>query len=128
MPELPPFATLMGLEIIDVMPERAAAQIRIRPELCNRSGNASGGVIMALADILETLATAAHLPDGARSMTIESKTNFIASVPEGDMAHVECSLIYNEQKRMVWQTKITLADGGLAAIVTQTQLIYSADQ
>ena len=61
-------------------------------------------------------------------MTIESKTNFVASVPEGDMAHAECSLIYNEQKRMVWQTKITLADGGLAAIVTQTQLIYSADQ
>jgi 1,4-dihydroxy-2-naphthoyl-CoA hydrolase len=123
-----PFATLIGLEIIEVMPERAVARIKIRPELCNRSGVASGGAVMALANTLGTVATMAKLPDGASTITIESNTNFIVPVPEGDMAHAECALIHNEQKMMVWQTKIMRADGRLAAVVTQTQMINSAGQ
>jgi 1,4-dihydroxy-2-naphthoyl-CoA hydrolase len=122
-----PFATLIGLEIIDVMPERAAARIKIRPELCNRSGVASGGAVMALANTLGTVATMANLPNGANTITTESTTNFIAPVPMGDMAHAECTLVHNGQEMMVWQTKITRGDGRLAAVVTQTQMIRSAD-
>lgn len=123
-----PFATLIGLEIIEVMPERAVARAKIRPELCNRSGVASGGAVMALATTLGTVATMAKLPDGANTITIESSTNFIASVPAGDMAHAECTLVHNGKETMVWQTKITRGDGRLAAVVTQTQMIHSAEQ
>ncbi len=123
-----PFATLVGLEIIEVMPERAAARIKIRPELCNRSGVAAGGAVMALANTLATVAAMANLPDGASTVTIESNTNFIAPLPEGDMAHAECTLSHNGQEMMVWQTKIMRADGSLAAVVTQTQMIHSTGQ
>lgn len=123
-----PFATLIGLEIIEVMPERVVARLKIRHELCNRSGVASGGALMALANTLGTVATMANLTDGASTITIESSTNFIAPVPEGDMVHAECTLMHNGQETTVWQTKIMRADGRLAAVVTQTQMIHSAGQ
>ncbi len=40
-----------------------------------------GGAIMALADNLGGAATVANLPKGARTATIESKTNFFAAIP-----------------------------------------------
>jgi len=120
------FANRAGLEITETTSERAVARIKIRKELCNRSNTASGGLIMALADELVNMLTPANLPNGTYATTIDSNTNFTAPIPEGVIAHIECSLIYNEQNRMVWQTKITRADGRLAAIVSQTQLINPA--
>jgi uncharacterized protein (TIGR00369 family) len=124
----PPFAALIGLEIIDVMPERAVARMKIRPEFCNRNGVAAGGVLMALANTLGTVATMANLRIGTNTITTESATNFIASLPVGDMAHAECNLVHDGEEMMVWQTKIMRGDGRLAAIVTQTQVIRSAGQ
>jgi 1,4-dihydroxy-2-naphthoyl-CoA hydrolase len=122
----PPFAALIGFEIIDVMPERAAARMKIRPEFCNRNGVAAGGVLIALANTLGTVATKAKLRIGANTTTTESTTNFIASLLVGDIALAECKLVHDGEEMMVWQTKITRGDGRLAAVVTQTQLIRSS--
>ena len=122
----PPFAALIGLEIIDVLPERAAARMKIRPEFCNRNGVAAGGVLMALANTLGTMATMANLRIGANTTTTENTANFISSLPVGDIALAECKLVHDGKEMMVWQTKITRGDGRLAAVVTQTQLIRSS--
>jgi uncharacterized protein (TIGR00369 family) len=78
---------------------------------------------MALADTLGAVATMANLPEGAATTTIESKTNFFASIPAGDTARAECTPLHRGRTTMVWQTKITRGDGRLAAIVVQTQLV-----
>ncbi len=125
---LPKFADRLGLDIVEVAPERAVAQLKIRPELCNRSGFAAGGLLIDIADMLASMLTFAGLPEGARSTTIESSTNFIASVPAERTVRAECTLIHKEPGRMVWQTRITLADGRLAAAVSQTELIHPAEK
>jgi uncharacterized protein (TIGR00369 family) len=82
-----------------------------------------GGAIMAMADTLGGAGTIANLPPGARTVTIESKTNFFAEIPVGDRAHGECTPLHRGRTTMVWQTKVTRGDGRLAALVMQTQLV-----
>ena len=64
-----------------------------------------GGAIMALADNLGAVATMANLPKGARTATIESKTNFFAAIPIGETAHAECTPLHRGRTTMVWQTR-----------------------
>jgi uncharacterized protein (TIGR00369 family) len=122
----PPFAKLMGMNITHLSRDKVVAELFVRDDLENRMGVLHGGAIMAFADNLGGTATTANLPPGARTATIESKTNFFAPIPIGDMAHAECTPLHRGRSTMVWQTRITRNDGRLCAIVTQTQIIIPA--
>ena len=124
----PPFAKLIGITITHVSPERITAELPVRDELTNGRGILHGGAIMALADNLGGVATVANLPKGARTATIESKTNFFAAIPVGETARAECTALHRGRTTMVWQTKITRSDGRLAAIVIQTQIVIPAEK
>ncbi len=122
----PPFAELMGMKITHVSRDKVVAELFVRDELENRMGVLHGGAIMGFADNLGGTATTVNLPPGARTATIESKTNFFAPIPIGDTAHAECTPLHRGRTTMVWQTRITRNDGRLCAIVTQTQIVISA--
>jgi uncharacterized protein (TIGR00369 family) len=119
----PAFAEFLGIKVTHVSPERVTAELRARDELNNRFGILHGGAIMALADNLGGTATTANLKPGQSTTTIESKTNFFAAVPIGDVAYAECTPLHRGRTTMVWQTRITRRDGKLCAIVTQTQMV-----
>lgn len=118
-----PFAKLMGVTIVSVAPDLVVGELVVREDLCTRPAVLHGGAYMALADTIGAVATVANLPDGMTTTTIESKTNFFAAIPLGDTARAECTSLHKGRTTMVWQTKITRADGRLAAIVMQTQLV-----
>ena len=123
----PPFAHFMGLKITSITPEKVTAELPMRDDLKNRFGIMHGGAIMALADNLGGTATAANLKPEQTTTTIESKTNFFAAIPYGDVARAECTPLHRGRTTMVWQTRITRGDGKLCAIVTQTQMILTSD-
>ncbi|MCC7275499.1 MAG: PaaI family thioesterase [Alphaproteobacteria bacterium] len=118
-----PFAELLGLRLLHVSADRVEAELPVRAELCTRPAVLHGGAMMALADTLGAIATIANLTEGASTTTIESKTNFLAAIPEGDVARAECTPVHRGRTTMVWQTRISRGDGRLAALVTQTQLV-----
>jgi 1,4-dihydroxy-2-naphthoyl-CoA hydrolase len=126
--EQPPFADLLGMKVTHVSADRVEAELLVRDELGNRFGLLHGGAIMAFADNLGGTATIANLPEGARTTTIESKTNFFAGVPVGDTARAECTPLHRGRTTMVWQTRVTRGDGKLAALVTQTQLVIPQER
>jgi 1,4-dihydroxy-2-naphthoyl-CoA hydrolase len=119
----PPFAEFMGMKITHLSRDKITAEIFVREELNNRFGAMHGGAVMALADNLGGTATFANLPEGGRTATIESKTNFFAPIPIGDTAFAECTPLHRGRTTMVWQTRITRNDGRLCALVTQTQIV-----
>ena len=119
----PPFAQFLGMKITHVSPERVTAELVAREELNNRFGLLHGGAIMALADNLGGTATTANLKAGQSTTTIESKTNFFAAIPLGDVAYAECTALHRGRTTMVWQTRVTRGDGRLCALVTQTQMV-----
>jgi 1,4-dihydroxy-2-naphthoyl-CoA hydrolase len=119
----PPFASLIGMKVTHVSRDKVIAELPVREELNNRFGALHGGAVMALADNLGGTATIANLPKGGRTATIESKTNFFASIPVGEVAHAECTPLHRGRSTMVWQTRITRSDGRLCALVIQTQIV-----
>jgi uncharacterized protein (TIGR00369 family) len=124
----PPFAQFLGLKVTHVSPERVTAELYAREELNNRFGIMHGGAIMALADNLGGTATTANLKPGQSTTTIESKTNFFAAVPIGETAYADCTPLHRGRTTMVWQTRVTRADGRLCALVTQTQMVLSREK
>jgi uncharacterized protein (TIGR00369 family) len=121
-----PFSDMLGVELVEVTPERVVARLTVRPELCTRPAVLHGGAVMALADTLGGVATVANLGEGQWTTTIESKTNFLAAIPEGEVATAECTALHRGKTTMVWQTKVSRQDGRVAAYVTQTQLVLLA--
>jgi uncharacterized protein (TIGR00369 family) len=119
----PPFGRWLGMKFTHVSAERVVAELPVREEFTNRNGVLHGGVAMALADNLGGTAAFFNLPQGAATTTIESKTNFFAAVPIGETLTAETTPLHRGRTTMVFQTRIARADGRLAAMVTQTQLV-----
>jgi uncharacterized protein (TIGR00369 family) len=118
-----PFARLLGLEFVSATPERVVAELVVREDLCTQPAVLHGGAIMAFADTLGAAGTVLNLPPGARTTTLESKTNFIAPAPVGGRVIGECTPLHRGKRTMVWQTRVSTAEGRLVALVTQTQLV-----
>jgi len=118
-----PFSELLGVKIIEASRERVTAELLVRKELCTNPDVLHGGAIMALADTLGACATIVNLKEGQGTTTIESKTNFLAPAPVGTTVKAECAAIHRGRRTMVWQTRVTSAEGRLVAIVTQTQMV-----
>jgi len=118
-----PFAELMGIQIVSTAPEKVIGRLTVRDEICTRPAVLHGGAAMAFADTLGAIATVLNLPEGHWTTTIESKTNFISAAPSGSVVTGECTPVHRGRRTMVWQTRISLADGKLVALVTQTQMV-----
>jgi len=118
-----PFAALLGIRYLSASKERVTAEITVRDELCTRPAVLHGGAIMAFADTLGAAATVLNLPEGAGTTTIESKTNFVAAAPLGGKVIGETLPVHRGRRTMVWQTRVTSAEGKLVALVTQTQMV-----
>jgi uncharacterized protein (TIGR00369 family) len=121
-----PFAELLGIRILSAVPERLMAEMVVRDTLCTLPPVLHGGAVMAFADSLGAYATMLNLPEGANTTTIESKTNFLAPAPAGTTVTGECVPLHRGRRTMVWQTRVTNAEGRLLAIVTQTQMVLEA--
>jgi 1,4-dihydroxy-2-naphthoyl-CoA hydrolase len=118
-----PFASLLGIDLVSAEPDKLVAEMTVRPEFCTRPAVLHGGVIMAFGDTLGALATVANLKDGASTTTIESKTNFIGAAPAGPRVVGETTPVHRGRRTMIWQTRVTTAEGKLVAMVMQTQLV-----
>ena len=97
---------LLGIELSEVGPERVVASMQVRSDLCTTGEVLHGGAIMAFADTLGAVATFANLPEGARTTTIESKTNFLGAAPAGTRVTGECTPFHRGRTTMVWQTLV----------------------
>jgi 1,4-dihydroxy-2-naphthoyl-CoA hydrolase len=123
-----PLAQFMGMKFTHISTERVEAELVVRHELATIPDILHGGAIMAFADNVGAAGAVANLPKGARTATIESKTNFFAAIPVGETARAESTPLHIGRTTMVWQTKITRADGRLCALVIQTQIVIPAEK
>jgi uncharacterized protein (TIGR00369 family) len=116
---------LMGIEFTDVTPDKVVAQIVVRKDLCTVGDSLHGGAVMAFADTLGAVAAILNMPDGSRTTTIESKTNFIGGAPMGSRVTGESVAVHKGRTTVVCQTTLRSEAGKLVALVTQTQLVIA---
>ncbi len=117
------FPGLMGVQLVEVSPDRVVATMAVRPDLCTSGGILHGGAYMAFADTLGAVGTVVNLPPGARTTTTDSSTKFIAGAPVGSTVTGESTAFHKGRSTMVWQTLVRNEAGKLCAVVTQTQLV-----
>jgi uncharacterized protein (TIGR00369 family) len=118
-----PFAEALGVRYTSAAKERVTAELLVREDLCTRPAVLHGGAIMAFADTLGAAATILNLPEGTWTTTIESKTNFVAPAPVGGTVVGETTPVHRGRRSMVWQTRVSTAEGRLVALVIQTQMV-----
>ena len=117
-----PFAELMGVEIAEREKVRVVGRLTVREDLCTAGGILHGGAYMAFADTLGAIGGFLNLPQGARTTTLESKTNFLGSAKVGQTVIGEATPLHVGRRSSVWQTRVTSEDGRLLALVIQTQM------
>ena len=118
-----PFAALLGIELVSAAADRIVGEMQVREDLCTQPAVLHGGALMAFADTLGALGTIANLPEGARTTTIDSHTQFIAAAAAGARLIGEAVPLHRGRRTMVWQTRIATPEGKLVGVVTQTQLV-----
>jgi len=116
---------LMGIEFLDVSPDKVIAQLVVRKDLCTVGDSLHGGAVMAFADTLGAVAAILNMPQGSRTTTIESKTNFIAGATIGTRVTGESIPVHKGRTTVVCQTTLRSEAGKLVALVTQTQLVIA---
>jgi 1,4-dihydroxy-2-naphthoyl-CoA hydrolase len=122
----PLFPGLMGVEIREATQDKIVASMPVRPDLCTAGSVCHGGALMAFADTVGAIGTLMNLPAGARTTTIESKTNFMSAAPVNTRVIAESIPLHRGRTTQVWQTTIKSEAGKLVAIVTQTQMVLPA--
>jgi len=119
---------LLGIRLIEVTREKVVAELTVRSDLCTLGQVLHGGAIMAFADTLGAIGTIANLPEGTRTTTIESKTNFLSAAAEGSRVLGTSTPVHRGRTTMVWQTRVESEVGRLVALVTQTQMVLPASR
>jgi 1,4-dihydroxy-2-naphthoyl-CoA hydrolase len=119
----PAFSRFMGISLISFSRDRIVAELVVREEMANRNGVMHGGATMAFADNLGGTAASLNLPPGAKTTTMESKTNLLRSVTIRQTAPAERVPLHRGRTTSVWQTTVSDESGRVAAIVTQAQLV-----
>jgi uncharacterized protein (TIGR00369 family) len=123
LPQMPLGATL-GMRFYGDEDE-IDATLAWAPELCTGDGVLHGGVLMTLADSAGAVCAFLNMPEGSRTATIESKTNFLGAVREGDV-RARSRPLHVGKTTVVVETDVLDADGRLVARTMQTQAVLSA--
>jgi uncharacterized protein (TIGR00369 family) len=117
-----PFAATCGIELTEADPGRVTGILAWAHERCTADGVMHGGAIITLADSMGGACAFLNLPEGARTSTIESKTNFFRGIRSG-AAHASTHPLHVGRSTIVVQTDVTDDEGRLVAQVTQTQAV-----
>jgi uncharacterized protein (TIGR00369 family) len=115
---------LLGIRVVEATKDRVVAELDVREALTTIGGSLHGGTLMAFADTIGATATMLNLPAGAGTTTMESKTNFFAGCREG-VVRAESTPLHRGKRTMVWQTRVTDANGRLLSLTIQTQMVLT---
>jgi 1,4-dihydroxy-2-naphthoyl-CoA hydrolase len=117
-----PFSASLGAEVVSAAKDEVRLRVPWAPERCTAGGVLHGGLLMALADTAGAWCAFLHVPEGATTTTVESKTNFLRAVRDG---HVEAVArpLHTGRTFIVVDTELRDAQDRLVARVTQTQAV-----
>ena len=123
--EAMPLAGLLGIEAVEGGRERVVLRGAWAPEHCTAAGVLHGGYLMSLADMTAALLAHLNLPEGARTATIEAKTNFLAVVGSGGVT-ATAEIVHAGRATTVLQVDVVDDDGRLVSRTLQTQAVVGS--
>jgi uncharacterized protein (TIGR00369 family) len=120
-----PFAERLGLRVDAAAKDEVRGTLAWAEDLCTAAGVLHGGALMAAADSVGALCAYLNVREGARTATIESKTNFFRGVRGGTVT-LSATPLHVGRSTIVVQTDVRDEGGNRVALVVQTQAVQSA--
>ena len=118
-----PLCATLGIRMFGG-PDEVDATLDWAAGLCTAGGILHGGVLMTLADAAGAVCAFLNMPEGSRTSTIESKTNFLGAVREGSV-RAQSRPLHVGKTTIVVETDLLDATGRRVAKTIQTQAILS---
>jgi acyl-CoA thioesterase len=110
------YAAFSGVELLEVEPGRAKAQMPIRKMHLNAGNVVQGGAIFTLADLAFAAAVNAY---GNLAMSIETSIRYFNGVGDG-ILFAEAKMIHLHRKLATFEVIVTNQDDELIALFTAT--------
>jgi 1,4-dihydroxy-2-naphthoyl-CoA hydrolase len=111
-----------GIRITEAEKDKLTGEMDADERHLNAGGRVHGGALAAFADDLGGALASLNAPKGYRTATIESKTNIFRACEPGRLKGVAVP-VHVGRSTIVLQTSIYRADGKLAAMMIQTQMV-----
>jgi 1,4-dihydroxy-2-naphthoyl-CoA hydrolase len=111
-----------GIRITSADKDKLVGELDADHRHLNRGGHVHGGALAAFADDLGGTLAGLNVSLGFRTTTVESKINILRACPPGRITGVAVP-VHVGRRTIVLQTSIYRADGKLAALMTQTQMV-----
>lgn len=103
-------------------PARVIGRVAWKEKFCTVNGNLHGGYLMSLADAVGAFLSVQHLPEGARTSTISSSTNFLRPGPQVVYSIVATPVMAGHRTITV-TTNVINPDEKVVSRTTQTQAV-----
>jgi 1,4-dihydroxy-2-naphthoyl-CoA hydrolase len=116
-----------GIRITSAEKDKLVGELDVDHRHLNRSGNVHGGALLAFADDLGGGVAGLNIAPEFRTTTIESKSNILRAYTPGKLTGVAVP-VHVGRRTVVVQTSIYRADGKLAVMTTQTQLVLPRER
>ena len=111
-----------GIRIISAAKDKLVGELDADDRHLNNGGHVHGGALAAFADDLGGGLAALNVEQGFRTTTIESKTNIFRACGPERLTGISVP-VHVGRRTIVLQTSIYRADGKLAAMMIQTQMV-----
>jgi uncharacterized protein (TIGR00369 family) len=123
-----PFPRSIGLEMLEITPERVRGRIPVTDELIAGTGVLWAPVVVGLADALCAAGTGSTRPPESTSFTtLELKTNFLGTARVGEEIVGIATPAHLGRTTQVWDVTVTNESTGKAiALFRSTQMILYA--
>lgn len=117
-----PLFVFLGVEVLELGPDRATLQLKIKPELIQGAGMAAGGILATLLDETMAHAVLAGNNPGQHTTTVDMNTSYYR--PANKHATLVCEARVSKRgKRMVFAEAVIRHNGHETARATATFLI-----
>jgi len=117
------FSRWLGVELLDVKPERVTIRMVVRQDMINGFGVCHGGVTFAFADSAFAFAS----NTGAQvSVSIENSMTYPAAVRVGDVLLAEAEKEASSRRLGYYRVRVTRNDGAVVALFRGT--VYRTDR
>jgi uncharacterized protein (TIGR00369 family) len=114
------FDALYGLELIEVSAESATGRVVVGDEVRQPYGLVHGGVYVAVAESLASIATyMSVMEDGMAAMGLSNQTSFLRPITEGSI-HARATRRHAGATTWVWEVEMSDDAGRLCVITRMT--------
>jgi 1,4-dihydroxy-2-naphthoyl-CoA hydrolase len=104
-----PFDSELGLQFTELSPDRARAQLEVRPKLLQPMGLVHGGVYCSIIESMASVAAYTWLNangDGGNVVGVNNNTDFLRSISSG-MVYGTAEPIHRGRRQQLWLVTIT---------------------